>query len=88
MRQRELQLYHHRDKKLEEQLHQSRYKLIDNRLLHLEQIRQSLERGYQDLGQEEEGETDLCREHHKVLAVQVYQSQCTTQEVINPDYSH
>ncbi|KAI4676203.1 uncharacterized protein J4E84_009600 [Alternaria hordeiaustralica] len=66
----------------------SRYNQVDGHLLQLEQVRQSPERRYQNLEPQGEGETDLCRPHHKARVVQCRQSQLTTGEILLPEYNH
>ncbi|KAI4611496.1 hypothetical protein J4E80_007717 [Alternaria sp. BMP 0032] len=66
----------------------SRYNQVDGHLLQLEQVRQSPERRYQNLEPQGEGETDLCRPHHKGRVVQHRQSQLTTGGILLPEYNH
>ncbi|KAI4653938.1 hypothetical protein J4E93_001706 [Alternaria ventricosa] len=66
----------------------SRYNQVDGHLLQLEQVRQSPERRYQNMKQQGEGETDLCRRRHKVRVVQSRQFQPSTGEILLPGYSH
>ncbi|KAI4620551.1 uncharacterized protein J4E87_007239 [Alternaria ethzedia] len=66
----------------------SRYNQVDGHLLQLEQVRQSPERRYQNLEPQGEGETDLCRPHHKGRVVQHRQSQLTTGGILLPECNH
>lgn len=66
----------------------SRYNQVGGHLLQLEQVRQSPERRYQNLEQQGEGETHLCRPRHKVCVVQSRQSQLTTGEMLLPEFNH